>query len=323
MAFNASMFAPNALTGLDTGALKALSAALRQAGPLASAEDRWALAAGLAHVAFCAPDRVGQAYDALALGWTGQAVGAAPIAVLNQPSLEAPDALWPAYGAVVEEAVAGKLDAGSITARTAALGGMLDEAFRARTAAMSYAYPGVAAIADAALPERVSLARLAACPDGSLGRRFHDLIVDNKFDLEVLDRDAIGLSGLPKPLDWLNTRILQAHDLWHIVAGYETTALHEIAISAFQMAQFGHNYSAQFLSVTAGVGALAPATGYGVLMDVIVSAWRHGRETPALITIPWEREWDRSVEEIRARFGVEPYQSPYPANLIEMLQAAA
>jgi ubiquinone biosynthesis protein Coq4 len=156
---------------------------------------------------------------------------------------------------------------------------------------------------------------------GSLGRQFHDLLVANNFDLEVLDRTALGLAELPKPLDWLNTRILQAHDLWHIIAGYDTTALHEIAISAFQLAQFGHPYSAQFLSVTVGVSAITPVQGFGVLMDVICSAWRHGRETPPLMAIPWEGVWTDGPETIRDRFAVRPYVSPYPANLIEMMQA--
>ncbi|MEO0981708.1 MAG: Coq4 family protein [Pseudomonadota bacterium] len=199
----------------------------------------------------------------------------------------------------------------------------MGESFVARVAEMSHRYAGVTEAAARPLPEQIKLETLAAQPPGSLGRQFHDLIVDNTFDLEVLDRDALGLSGLPKPLDYLNTRILQAHDLWHITAGYETTALHEIAISGFQMAQFGHNYSAQFLSVTAAVGALSPAYGYKILMDTITSAWVHGRETPPLIAIQWEEVWDKPTDKIRRDHGVTPYQRPYPANLIERSRPVA
>lgn len=308
-----------ALPDLET--LKRSASALKAAGMTAGEAERIDLCAALAHVGFLAPDKIGAVYDAVAEGWLGRAIDAAPIGDMGKPSSEVPAGLWQAFWSVVDDAVDGKLNALTITQRTAALGGLLDDEFSSRAAAAARLYPGVTE-AVGALPARISLDELGACPEGSLGRRFHSLIVDNAFDLEVLDREALSLSALPKPLDYLNTRILQSHDLWHIVAGYETTALHEIALSAFQMAQFGHNYSAQFLAVTAGVAAVTPAMGYPVLMETVMSAWAHGRETPPLMAVPWEEVWSQTTEDIRAAFHVTPYQSPYPANLIEMTQGA-
>jgi ubiquinone biosynthesis protein Coq4 len=177
--------------------------------------------------------------------------------------------------------------------------------------------------AKAGFPARTRLADLAACPAGSLGEEFHRLIVDNNFDLEVLDRDALGLTDLTPPLDYLNGRMLQAHDLWHIVAGYRTTALHEVAISGFQMAQFGHNYSAMFLAVAATAAAVRDTAFFAMLMDTILTAWAHGRQTPPMLLIPWERVWDQPTEAIRSRFGVTPYATPYPADIFEQLAASA
>ncbi len=306
-----------ASTALDLETVRALAGRLAHAKGRANADDRARMAGMLARTAFLEPDRSGEVYDALAAGWIGQGPRAAPIRPLGEQAEPVPEGLWDAWWAVAEDAVAGKLDALSITQRSAALGGMMPEAFVARVARMSDRWPGNESLANRPLPDHVSLETLAACPPGSLGRAFHDLIVDNKFDLEVLDREAIGLSALPKPLDYLNTRILQAHDLWHITAGYETTALHEIAISAFQMAQFGHSYSAQFLSVVAAAGALAPGFGYPVLMDTITTAWTHGRETPPLMAIEWEDVWQLSPEDIRTRYGIRPYRRPWRADLFE------
>ena len=316
-----AQFLERVVVSPDTRDVEAAARALKAAGRKASAGSRIDVAAALAHAAFLAPDRVGEIYDALAAGWSGVPVAGEPLPTLDAPPLAAPEELWDAWWSVVDDALSGELDALSITSRSAALGGMMPEAFTERVAAQSYLYPGIREASQSPLPEQVTIETLAACPKGSLGRQFHDLIVDNKFDLEVLDRDALGLSDLPQPLDYLNTRILQAHDLWHITAGYDTTALHEIAISAFQMAQFGHNYSAQFLSITAAVGARAPARGFIVLMDTITSAWTHGRETPPLMLIDWETDWVRPVEELRAAHGITPYDGPYPANLIERGQS--
>jgi len=303
--------------------VKRLAAEAKASNGTSSHELRTKLAARLAHAAFMAPDRVGEIYDALAEGWMGAPVGAAPIPTLNDPAMTAPQGLWDAFWAITEDGVAGKLDALAVTSRTAQLGQELDDSFQDRVVRTSFTYEGVSEIAKLPLPRRHTLEELGACPENSVGRLFYNVIVDNSFDLEVLDRDAIGLSQLPSPLDYLNTRMLQAHDLWHLVGGYETTSLHEIAISAFQMSQFGHNYSAQFLAVTAVIGAQGDAMAYPILMDTITSAWVHGRQTPPMILIDWENVWTGTLEEVRGQFGIKAYQRPYPANLIEMAQAAA
>lgn len=312
MAFNAQVG-----TNVDLDEIAKLAARLKSAGRKATVEDRIRLAAALAHVAFLAPDRTAQAYDALSKTWLDREIDAEPISTLNRPSEPAPETLWAQFWGVVEDAVDGKLDALTITQRTAELGGTMPDAFVSRVADMSYTYPGISEAAAAEMPGKIELETLASQPTGSLGAEFHNLIVDNKFDLEVLDRAEIGLGALPQPLAYLNTRILQAHDLWHITAGYETTALHEIALSAFQMAQFGHNYSAQFLAVVAAVGAISPASGYKVLMDTVTTSWVHGRETYPMMLIPWEEVWHKSATEIRAKYKISEYQRPYRADLIE------
>lgn len=278
---------------------------------------RLRVAAKLAHAAFLAPEQVAESWDALTHAWQGEPVGAAPIHAGHQESVSPEAGLWEAFFKVVENSRAGNLDALQITQRAAALGGRVGASFLARAVEAAKAYPGVAAIEARDPPARIQLATLAACPPGSLGHIFHDLIVDNEFDLEVLDRDAMGLAKLPAPLGYLNTRILQSHDLWHIVAGYETTALEEVALSAFQMAQFGHNYSSQFLAVTAAISALGTPAGWVVLMASVTSAWRHGRETPPLMLIDWESRWTETTEALRRSFGIRPYDRPFPADLIE------
>jgi len=320
---NRELFEREVAVAPDVADVTRLAAEAKASNGTSSHELRMKLAARLAHAAFLAPDRVGEIYDALAEGWIGEAVGEAPIPTLNAPAMAAPDTLWNAFWAIAEDGAAGKLDALAITSRTAQLGKELDDAFQDRVVKTSFTYEGVSEIAKLPLPRRHTLEELGACPENSVGRLFHNVIVDNSFDLEVLDRDAIGLSSLPSPLDYLNTRMLQAHDLWHLVGGYETTSLHEIAISAFQMSQFGHNYSAQFLAVTAVIGAQGDAMAYPILMDTITSAWVHGRHTPPMITIDWESVWTGTLEEVRAQFGITAYERPYPANLIEMAMEAA
>jgi ubiquinone biosynthesis protein Coq4 len=291
----------------------ALARAAKQ-GDMQAAAD---LAALLARAGFVEPDLILDVYDAAAAGWFGESH---PPVDLTRGTGKASPALWQPFWDFIDDMV--KTDPGTFTLRTAGLGQYVDEGFTQRAGEASLAYPGVPAAVAQGWPERFTMEALAKCPDGSLGNEFHRQIIDNNFDLEVLDRDALGLRDYPPPLDYLNVRILQCHDLWHIVGGYHTTALHEVGISAFQMSQFGHNYSAQFLAFIIAKAAIRRPEGLALLMEITMGGWKHGRGTPQLLGVDWEDIWDKPTDEIRQRLGVSAYVSPVPPDLVEQLERA-
>jgi len=304
----------------DAAAVRALAGRLKaQPEP----QDLKALAALWLHAAAAAPESLPGTYDAAAEGFLGEPVGA-PAIVIGAPARPEPipAAFWTGLWALLDEPRSG-LGAANLTTRTAALTGALSPRLQARVGLAALAYPGVREAVAQGYPRRFTLEALAQCPRDSLGGEFHALIVDNGFDLEVLDREALGLHRLPPPLDYLNARILQCHDLWHLVGGYRTTALHEVAISAFQLAQFGHHYSSMFLGMVLTRIAFERPEGGPLMLQTILTAWMHGRRTRPLLGVDWEAAWARPVAEVRAQLGVTPYVSPFPADLIEQLQVAA
>ncbi len=312
-------FAALAGAGADDAAAKALAARLKTR---VDAADLKALAALWLHAAAAAPERVVGVYDATAEGWLGAPVGGPAVRFAPAGPETIPAAFWESLWSLLDEAP-GNLTAPNVTTRTAALAGVVSPGIQVRVARAALAYPGVPAAVAQGTPRRFSLEVLGRCPPGSLGKTFHALIVDNGFDLEVLDRETLGLEQLPPPLDYLNARILQCHDLWHIVGGYETTALHEVAISGFQLGQFGHHYSSMFLGMVLARVAFERPEGGPLMLDTILSAWAHGRRTPPLLGVNWEAVWQLPVAEVRRKLGVVPYASPYPADLFEQLSAAA
>jgi len=92
---------------------------------------------------------------------------------------------------------------------------------------------------------------------------------------------------------------------------------HEIAISAFQLAQFGHNYSAMFLATGAVMSHTTQARAFPILMQLVLEAWQHGRKAPAFMEIQWEEEWTTPIEEIRRKYGIPVYRSVLPTDLLE------
>ena len=276
------------------------------------------LAALWIHAAARAPGRLAEIYDGSALGWLGKAPEV-PAIDGDATRVAIPARFWAEFWALVSNNAIG--DAGAVTQKTAALSGQLDGKFKHAAADAALTYPGVVESAAQGYPERFTMRALARAPAGSLGAQFHHLIDSNGFDLEVLDRDALGLSDLPAPLGYLNARILQCHDLWHITAGYETTGLHEVAISGFQAGQFGHHYSSMFLGIVLTKIAFAEGESVGLMLDTILSAWTHGRESPPLLGVGWPGIWNQPVDQVRARLNLAPYASPYPADLFEQMRA--
>jgi ubiquinone biosynthesis protein Coq4 len=283
-------------------------------GDMVAATD---LAALLTRAGWVEPETIIDVYDAASAGWFGESH---PPVDLTRGSGRASPALWQPFWDFIDDMV--MTDAGTFTLRVAGLGQFVDDGFPERAGRASLAFAGVSDAVAQGWPPKFTMEELARCPAGSLGHEFHRQIIDNNFDLEVLDRDTLGLSKLRPPLDYLNARALQCHDLWHIVGGYFLTALHETAISGFQLAQFGHNYSAQYLAFITAKAALKRPEGVPLLLEVTLSGWRHGRGTPSLLGVDWQGVWNEPTDKVRERLGVSAYNSPFPADLVEQLRQA-
>jgi len=276
------------------------------------------IAALALYVGIVAPEPLVDVYDGMCEGWLGADPDGPEVSAPPAPGT-VPDALWAGLRDLVFDPDAGR-DPADITVRTAALTELLTPEFHQRVAATATRYPGVADAAAHGVPPRFTLEDLARCPTDSLGGAMHSFVVDNGFDLEVLDRDALGLTVLPYPLDYLNVRILQCHDIWHLVADHKTSGLHEVSVSGFQMAQFGHQYSSMFLGMVLAKVAFTQPEAFAFTLDTVLTGYRHGRETPPLLGVEWEALWDRPIPEIRDVLGVTPYDSPYPAWILEDLK---
>jgi len=271
----------------------------------------------MAWAAYSCPDATHAVYSNIASAW----LGSGPTPEIPVGLAEAPleDSFWAAFWTVVEGPPEG-YDALTITVAVASLAGALHPDFEQIAEHHARNHPGAATAVTRPIPGHTDFDVLSRCPQNSLGLSLYKMIVENGYDPEVLDRESIKLSALPHSLHYLNARILQMHDVWHLVAGYTTNSSNEIAISAFQLAQFGHNYSAMFLAVGTAMSTTKEPRGFNILMQIIMEAWRHGCETPAMMNIDWESEWNNSLEAIRTKYKIPVYKSVFPADLLESIE---
>lgn len=287
------------------------------------------VAAAIVRIAFITPTVAVALMDDVTRGWFDLAPEAlatpqqqrANLAELSEPGALG-DAFWNDFwGFVCDPNPSTGGD--EITARVASLAANRAAGFNEHAERAVKTHPGAIDAAHRDMPPRLTLETLGRQPEGSLGHDFYRLIVDNNFNLEVLDREAIGLANLSPALSYLNTRILQMHDVWHLVGGYRTTVLQEIGISAFQLAQFGHDYSAMLIATAAAASRFKAPEGFNLIMQLIAEGWLHGRQMPAFMAIDWESEWHLPITEIRARHGISAFESIFPADLIEQVRDAA
>ena len=188
------------ITGSGAGDPAALASAAKRGDMVAAAD----LAALLTRAGWVEPRTIIDVYDAAAAGWFGDEARA--VDLTGGSGAVAPE-LWPEFWVFIDDTV--KTDAGTFTLRTAGLGKFVDQGFAQRAGEASLAYPGVPAAVAQGWPQRFTMDELAQCPDGSLGNEFHRQMIDNNFDLEVLDRDAladlargavhVGTGHLPQP----------------------------------------------------------------------------------------------------------------------------
>ncbi len=268
--------------------------------------------------------------DAITRGWLGdeaKAIETPPSHSAMLQTLAEPGKLnagfWTPFWDFITTPHADDRSGDEVTAMVAALGGNLHESFSERAEAAALVHPGAANAATRPAPPKLTLENLSALPIGSLGHDFYRLITDNNFNLEVLDREAAGLQDMPPAQRYLNLRILQMHDVWHLVGGFRTTVLQEVAISSFSLAQFDHTYSAMLIGTASVASLFNSMDGFGLSMQIIAEGWLHGRTTPSFMAIEWENEWHLPISEIRARHGIKPFTSVFPADLIEQMRDAA
>jgi len=277
----------------------------------------------MSHAALAEPERTQQIFDAITEAWLDEPDAAKRPALLRArlPFLAdapveptpIPRFIWDRFWAIVQEPP-GEIDALGFTGAVAAINVEEDLPTRERCERALLMHEDVRKLLEQ--PEvRLTMKDLEGWSKGSLGEKLHTMLTENGFDIEVLDADSVVLEGDFPALNRTNRRILQLHDVWHLFAGYDFTPGGEVAISGFQLAQFGQSYSARFLAATTTLIAIHAAPIADLFIALIGEGWRHGRTTPPLMSYPWHEKLGATIEELRDEIGATEFKSQFAALL--------
>lgn len=172
----------------------------------------------------------------------------------------------------------------------------------------------------AALSDRAALERMQ---EGSLGRAYLAYLDQNGFQpgglLELehrvrarWERDE-GIGALDPLRLWFHDRSVLAHDLFHLLTGYDTDDLGEATLLAFSLAQFGG--LAQALLTLGAALDCARARGWRFLAYDF-RAWQRGRRATSLVMLPWEELLPLRLDTVRRLAGVEGPEEAHTGGIL-------
>jgi hypothetical protein len=253
----------------------------------------------MAHAAFVQPERQIAIFDAIANAWLDLETESDRMASLRRqlswlsaPAVieqwQTPRAVWDAFWSVVDaepaaqSKTAAKDNALDFTGRVVVIGMNYDAELLARCERAHYLHEDVKTLLGQT-EVRMTTDDLRNWPQDSLGTNLLDMLTSKGYDLEVINPDDVMLPPVFAAQNRTNRRILQLHDVWHLFAGFGFTAQGEVAISGFQLAQFGQNYSTRFLAATTTMMCLRPVVDIDQFISLISEGWRHGRRAPPLM----------------------------------------
>lgn len=183
-----------------------------------------------------------------------------------------------------------------------------------RYLAVFQATPGAADfLAERHFADPITLDALAALPEDSFGRAYHDFLVGNGLEKNLATNyqmlhDAMSKSGqldrMPEEMRYAIIRGFQIHDLLHIVTGYGSSPLHELSLQAFCLAQLQFPYFGMWMATTTSSMTFLRPDAIVPVMDAISSGWQYGRAVQNLQFEKWESQFERPVGEVREAFGV-------------------
>lgn len=174
------------------------------------------------------------------------------------------------------------------------------EAMRTLVEALGRSPPAATALRERPRVGDVHLPTLRALPAGTLGRAFAEHL-----DAHGLDPAALPRRDVRTDAEYVRAHMLETHDVWHVLTGFDADVAGELGLCAFSLAQLGSPFAVGILAGGLANTLLFAMPERDVRMRAMVRGWLLGKRAALLFGATWGRMWDMPLEEARARFGLD------------------
>ena len=161
-----------------------------------------------------------------------------------------------------------------------------------------------ALIRDRYLPPAHDLDKLLTYPQDSLGYIYAAKIKKMGFDPN-LHKGMVAESDA----HYVEIRISQTHDLWHIVTGFNTSFIDEIGLQAFYLSQFAYPVGTMLVGNSLMSMTLREPAQLPQLIEAIAKGLEMGKTAKSLFAQKWEEGWEKPLEQWQSELNLQPIRS--------------
>ncbi|MGB8701017.1 MAG: Coq4 family protein [Thermosynechococcaceae cyanobacterium] len=159
-------------------------------------------------------------------------------------------------------------------------------------------------IRDRYIPPAHDLDQLLTYPQESLGYIYAATMKQKGFDPNLH-------AGMTAESDarYVELRLSQTHDLWHIVTGFDTSEIGEIGLQAFHLPQFPYPLATLLVANSLIASTLLEPETLPNLLAAIAQGWQMGQTAQSLFAQKWEEGWEKPLTQWQAELNIQPIRN--------------
>jgi ubiquinone biosynthesis protein Coq4 len=151
------------------------------------------------------------------------------------------------------------------------------------------------------IPPAHDLEALLTLPPDSLG-----YIYATQMKTMGLDPNLHAGMTAESDAEYVELRISQTHDLWHIVTRFDTSLTSEIGLQAFYLAQFPYPLATMLVATNLMFISLREPEMLPKLLEVIAQGFQMGKAAKQLFGQKWEEGWEKPLTQWQAELNIQP-----------------
>lgn len=155
-------------------------------------------------------------------------------------------------------------------------------------------------IRDRYIPPNHDLETLLTYPQDSLGYIYAASIKQSGFDPNL----HAGMSAKSDG-EYVELRLSQTHDLWHVITGFNTSPAGELGLQAFHLPQFPYPLAAMLLANSLISATLFAPQELPQLLAEIGRGFQMGKAAKSLFAQKWEEGWEKPLTQWQAELNIQ------------------
>jgi len=161
-----------------------------------------------------------------------------------------------------------------------------------------------ALIRDRYIPSAHDLETLLTLPPDSLGYIYAAEMKRKGFDPNL----HAGMTA-KSDAEYVELRLSQTHDLWHIITGFDSDLIGEIGLQAFHLPQFPYPLATMLVAISLISTTLKEPEMLPKLLDAIAKGFQIGKSAKSLFAQKWEEEWEKPLSQWQTELNIQPIRN--------------